>query len=301
MMPLVHAPSRPSFWRLVALTWLLATAAGCGESPMNPSPPPAGPAVLIGAGDIAICSNTGAEQTARLLDRLGGLVFTAGDNAYFSGTAAEFRDCYEPTWGRHRARTRPVPGNHDYGTPDAGPYFDYFGTAAGPRGLGYYSYTAGSWKVFALNSEIDVSASSPQVQWLRRELSEFQGNCSIAIFHRPLFTSGPNGDNPDMRDVWRALHEFNVDVVINGHDHIYERFLPQDPDGRVDNARGIRQFTVGTGGVFLYSIAAIKPNSEVRGVEWGVIVLTLQTQNYQWEFVPVDGGTFRDAGVGTCH
>jgi hypothetical protein len=313
MAPLPKPTIATAGWRRAALAFVLLAAAACEQSPLQPSargptssPPfpgqtPAGPAVLVGAGDIAICGGPGSEQTARRLDGLGGIVFTAGDNVYFSGTTAEFSECYDVTWGRHRARTRPVPGNHDYETPDAGPYFDYFGAAAGPRGLGYYSYMAGAWQVLALNSEIDVSAGSQQVQWLRRELAGFQGGCSLAIFHRPLFSSGPNGDNADLRDVWRTLHEFGVEVVVNGHDHLYERFRPQDPDGRVDQARGIRQFTVGTGGIPAYSFAAIRPNSEVRGTEWGVIVLTLMVSSYQWAFVPVEGGTFRDAGFGACH
>jgi hypothetical protein len=256
--------------------------------------------VLVGAGDIGFCGTGGADATSRLLDRIPGTVFTTGDNAYMSGTADEFRRCYEPAWGRHRARTRPVAGNHEYGS-GGGAYFDYFGANAGPRGDGYYSYAVGSWNVIALNSEIPSGPASPQMTWLRGELSSRRSACTAVLWHRPLFTSGRNGDNPDMRDVWRTLYEFDVDLVINGHDHTYERFAPQDPNGRPDPTRGLRQFIVGTGGAPLYEFATVRANSEVRAAVWGVAVFTLSPGAYQWEFVPVDGATFTDAGSGTCH
>lgn len=276
--------------------------AGCSHA-AQPSPPspPAPTGVLVGAGDIARCGTPGAELTARLLDRLPGALFTAGDNAYVSGTAEEFRQCYDPTWGRHRGRTRPVPGNHDYETPGASAYYSYFGASAGPSGLGYYGYAVGPWLVVALNSEIDAGPGSPQLQWLRSELATTRSACTLAIWHRPLFTSGQNGANPDMRELWRTLYEFGAEVVINGHDHQYERFAPQDPDGRPDPARGIRQFTVGTGGVPLYPLRAPVSNTEALGSAFGVISLTLSAGAYQWEFIPAEGSTFRDAGSGLCH
>jgi 3',5'-cyclic AMP phosphodiesterase CpdA len=273
--------------------------------PSAPSPNPgpgvsAGVPVLVGAGDIAQCREPGAEATARLLDTIAGTVFTTGDNVYRSGTPQEFRDCYGPTWGRHLSRTRPVPGNHDYETPGAAGYYEYFGQNAGPAGLGYYSYTVGPWLVVALNSEVDVRAGSPQIQWLRGELASTRSRCTLAYFHRPLFSSGRNGDNPDLRDTWRTLYEAGVEVVLNGHDHLYERFAPQDPDGRADAARGIRQFTVGTGGAAPYPITAVRANSEMRGSEWGVLVLRLSEGSYAWEFVPAAGGGLRDSGTDVC-
>jgi hypothetical protein len=255
---------------------------------------------MVGAGDIGYCGSPAAEATARLLDRISGTVFTTGDNAYMSGSSEEYRQCYDPSWGRHRSRTRPVPGNHEYVT-GADAYFDYFGSSAGPRGAGYYSYSVGPWQVIALNSEIPSGPGSPQQQWLRQELSLHRTFCSAVYWHRPRFSSGQNGDNPDMRDVWRTLYEFDVDLVINGHDHTYERFAPQDPDGRPDAAHGIRQFVVGTGGAPLYALPMIHVNSEVRAAAWGVAVFTLSSVGYQWEFVPVDGESFHDAGSGTCH
>ena len=256
--------------------------------------------LLVGAGDIGVCGGPGPESTARLLDRFPGTVFAAGDNAYAAGRAEEFRNCYEPSWGRHRGRTRPVPGNHEYESGGAG-YFGYFGASAGPSGLGYYSYAEGPWRVIALNSEIAASAGSPQVQWLRGELSNDRAACTAVIWHRPLFSSGRNGDNADMRDIWRTLYEFNVDLVINGHDHIYERFAPQDPDGRPDPDRGIREFIVGTGGAPLSEIQTVHANSEARGSVWGVAVFRLGDNGFQWQFVPVDGETFQDSGSGGCH
>jgi hypothetical protein len=255
---------------------------------------------MVGAGDIGLCGNGGAEATARLIDAIGGTVFTTGDNAYMTGTAAEFRNCYEPTWGRHRSRTRPSPGNHEYDS-GGGPYFDYFGASAGPGGAGYYSYSVGPWRVYALNSEVPSGAGSAQAEWLRRELATQPAACTAAYWHRPLFSSGLNGDNPTVRDLWRILYDANVDLIINGHDHIYERFGPQDPDGRPDQQRGIRQFIIGTGGATLYPFVTVRGNSEVRAAAWGVTIFTLMNGGYQWEFVPVEGGSFRDAGVGSCH
>ena len=281
------------------------TLSACsGANPPSPPPPPSGQnaAILVGAGDIADCSSPGAEATARLLDQVSGTVFTAGDNAYPSGSATQFRDCYEPTWGRHKRRTRPTPGNHDYETPGANSYYDYFGDSAGPRGLGYYSYNLGAWRIYSINSELTGGAMLNQLQWLRDEVRS-NPLCSAAIWHKPLFTSGPNGENRHMLDAWRILHGANVDVILNGHDHVYERFAKQDPDGRLDDARGIRQFTVGTGGVPLYSFGAIRPNSDVRASVWGVLVLFLSATSYEWNFLPagVPGVNFRDTGTGTCH
>jgi hypothetical protein len=293
------------------MRWTLFVAAvlltGC-HSATSPSPfptPSPGPitesGVLVGAGDIALCGTPGAELTARLLDRLPGTVFAAGDNAYMSGSAEEYQNCYEPTWGRHRGRTRPVPGNHDYWTAGASAYYNYFGLRAGAPGLGYYSYAVGAWLVVALNSEIPSGQGSPQLQWLRSELAATRTACTLAIWHRPLFSSGLNGDNPDMREVWRTLYESGAEVVVNGHDHLYERFAPQDPDGRPDAARGIRQFTVGTGGAAPYPLRGRHANSEALGGGFGVISLTLAPGAYQWEFIPAEGSTFRDAGSGVCH
>ena len=304
--------SRFTRWvSLLPLVWLTASC-GKGPAPVAPTPEPipvalsvgpvASSGVLVGAGDIGYCGTPGAEATARLLDRFSGTVFTAGDNAYMSGTREEFQNCYGPGWGRHLSRTHPSIGNHDAMNGGA-PYFQYFGASAGAgfAGAGYYSYTVGPWKVIALNSEIPSGAGSTQMDWLVNELATTGASCTAVYWHRPLFSSGRHGDNPDMRGVWRTLYQFNVDLVIGGHDHTYERFAPQDPDGRFDPARGIREFVVGTGGAPLYEFPNVRPNSEVRAAVWGVTAFTLGAGGYQWEFVPVEGQSFRDSGSGSCH
>jgi hypothetical protein len=255
--------------------------------------------VFVGAGDIAQC-NRNSEDTARLLDTIGGTVFTTGDNAYFHGNRMNFLECYEPTWGRHKGRTRPTPGNHEYESPGAADYFEYFGLNAGLPGLGYYSFDLGSWHAIALNSNIGVQRSSPQGVWLANDLESSSAfRCTVAYWHHPLFSSGPNGDGAATRDFWRILYDAGVEIVLNGHDHLYERFAPQDPDGRPDPARGIRQFTVGTGGATLYGFTTTRPNSEMRISAYGVLKLTLSADAYEWEFVPVAGA--RDSGTGRCH
>ena len=256
--------------------------------------------VLVGAGDIARCGLAGAELTASLLDGLPGTVFTAGDNAYMNGSAADYRNCYAPTWGRHRSRTMPTLGNHEYHTAGAAGYFGYFGAVGGAVGQGYYSYTVGPWLVLAINSEIPSGVGSAQLQWVRNQLMT-SPRCTAVIWHRPLFTSGPNGPNADMQDLWRVLYEMDVDIIINAHDHLFERFALQTPDGRPDPVRGIRQFTVGTGGGPLYQRARSAANSEALGSVWGVTSFTLQKDAYSWAFIPVEGQAFRDSGSGVCH
>jgi hypothetical protein len=296
-------------WVLLAAA-LLSSRCGGGStapSPVPTSPPSSSPGVsyppafLVGAGDIADCKLPGSEATARLLDRFGGTVFTAGDNAYPTGSATDYRNCYHPTWGRHLDRTQPIPGNHEYEQANAAPYFQYFGARAGAQGLGFYSFDLGAWHVVALNSEVAMGTGSPQQGWLRDDLGATNRKCAVAIIHRPLFSSGEHGNNVDTRSLWSTLYDFGVEVVISGHDHLYERFAPQAPDGRTDPLKGIRQFVVGTGGSGLRGFMAPKSNSEARGSVWGVLAMTLLDGSYTWEFVPVEGASFRDGGTGTCH
>jgi acid phosphatase type 7 len=270
-----------------------------GPSTPIPTPTPPGPVTFVGAGDIAICGGN-AEATARQLDGIGGTVFTLGDNAYSSGTRADFQNCYEPTWGRHKSRTYPAPGNHDYATPGAVAYYEYFGASAGPAGQGYYSLDLGAWHIISLNSNVATDSGSPQAAWLRADLAQNASTkCTLAIWHHPLYSSGPNGNNEYMRDIYRLLYNANADLVLSGHDHLYERFGPQDADGRLDTARGMREFVVGTGGVPLYDFQATRPNSEVRLKTHGVIKLTLSSDRYQWDFLPVSGAG--DSGSQSCH
>jgi len=256
--------------------------------------------VLVGAGDIADCD---ASPTAALLDNIPGTVFTAGDNAYPNGSSSDYSQCYDPSWGRHKARTRPSPGNHDHNTSGAAGYFGYFGAQAGPAGLGYYSYDLGAWHIISLDSNIDMSAGSAQETWLRADLAASTKRCAIAYWHHPRFSSGTNhGSEPATQPLWQALYDFGAEIVISGHDHEYERFAPQTPNGSADPARGIREFVVGTGGAGLYSLGTPLPNSEVgNDNSHGVLKLTLSDGSYTWEFIPVAGDSFRDSGSGTCH
>jgi hypothetical protein len=261
--------------------------------------------MLVGAGDIASCASSGDEATADLLDSIPGTVFTTGDNAYRSGTAGEFDACYHPIWGRHRARTRPAPGNHEYRTAGARGYFGYFGAAAGDPGKGYYSYDLGGWHIVVVNSNCwavgGCGPGSPQHRWLRADLAASATRCTLAYWHHPLFTSSAvHPGEARMRALFEVLHQHRAEVVITGHSHQYERFAPQDPDGHPDPA-GIRQFVVGTGGNGHHEFGTVQPNSEVRNDDtYGVLRLTLRPTSYEWRFVPQAGRTFTDSGTGSC-
>jgi acid phosphatase type 7 len=291
--------------RIVKTAIVVALTVGCGSdggpTRPSPSPPPvAAVAVLVGAGDIVECGGPGAAATATLLDNIEGTVFTAGDNTYFHGTEEEFRNCYGPTWGRHRARTRPAAGNHDYESSGAAPYYAYFGSSAGPNGLGYYSFSAGSWHIVSLNSNIPAGEGSPQLAWLRSDLAANPAACVGVIWHHPLYSSSENGPQPMMREAWQVLQQNNAEFVVSGHDHVYERFAPQDANGRLVG-NGVRQFVAGTGGARHYVFGAVRPGSEVRGSPWGVLKFTLYSGRFDWEFVPIAGETFRDSGSDACH
>jgi hypothetical protein len=234
------------------------------------------------------------------VDRLEGRLLLAGDIAYLHGSASDFAQCFNPYWGKFRNRWFAVPGNHEYETRDAAAYFDYFGEAAGSDGTGYYTVRIGEWTVLMLNSNVPASNGTAQHSWVREQLGMARTACTLAVWHHPLFSSGPNGPNAFMRDIWTLLENANADAVVNGHDHLYERFGRQTPDGRLDSVRGIRQFTVGTGGAELYGFTGIAPNSEVRISRWGVLRLTLQPAAFQWEFLTTDGGV-ADSGAESCH
>jgi hypothetical protein len=265
----------------------------------------AGDPVLVGAGDIADCSSRADGATGRLLDRIPGTVFTLGDNAYPQGSGRDFRRCYEPTWGRHARRTRPALGNHDYLTRGADGYFDYFDPDPGARGRGSYSYDRGTWHIVVLNSNCEhiggCGPRSPQVRWLRRDLAANRDRNVLAYWHHPRFSSGKHGGDRRVRTFWEVLYAAGADVVLNGHEHDYERFAPQDPAGRADPRYGIRQFIVGTGGAPTRGRAWKAPNSTIFGRTHGVLRLVLKPHSYTWRFVPIAGGSFRDAGTGLTH
>ncbi len=264
---------------------------------------------LVGAGDIATCDDlAGAEATAKLIDHIPGTVFALGDLAYPDGSDEQFQQCYGPTWGRFRNRTRPAPGNHEYHTLGGSGYSRYFGAAAGPPEAAYYSYELGAWHIVVLNSECAAvggcDARSVQGQWLAADLASHPVRCTLAYFHRPLFSSGiAHGNDSTVKPLWDLLYAAGADVVISGHDHHYERFVPQTPAGEPDRQRGIREFIVGTGGKGTHrTLGAPQANSEVRNADtFGVLALTLRDGNYDWRFVPEAGKRFRDRGHGTCH
>jgi acid phosphatase type 7 len=288
---------------IMATVVVLLIVGGCDTEP-TPSAEE-----VVAAGDIASCRTEGDEATAQLVEGIEGTVLALGDEAYPRGSIANFEECYEPSWGRFKERTRPVPGNHEYYTEGASGYFEYFGEAAGDPEEGYYSYELGSWHVVALNSNCEVvrcGPGSPQTRWLEEDLAaNDEARCTLAYMHHPRFSSGEKHGSTagGVEKLWEALYEADTDVVLSGHEHNYERFSPQDPQGRVDTERGIRQFVVGTGGGGGEGpISDPVANSEVRvdAVD-GVLKLTMQPESYEWEFVPVEGESFTDSGSARCH
>ena len=269
-------------------------------------------AILVGAGDIAGCADlSGAAATAKLIEGIPGTVFAAGDLAYEKGSAQEFEECYGKTWGRFKERTRPALGNHEYKVGDSSPYFQYWGEAAGKPGQGYYSYELGSWHIVVLNTNCSVAAlggcgkDSPEEIWLRGDLAAHPNVCILAYSHQAMFSSGiisSHAMHPELRQFWRDLYEAHADVILAGHEHSYERFAAQDPEGKLDTANGIREIVAGTGGRSHTPLGIPRPNSEVRNDNtYGVLKMTLAAHSYKWEFIPVPGKAFRDSGEGTCH
>lgn len=259
---------------------------------------------LVAAGDIASCFWRGDEATARLLDQIPGVVATLGDNVYPSGSDREFRQCYARSWGRHLDRTRPSVGNHEYKTRDAAGYFNYFGERAGPRGKGWYSYDHEGWHLIVLNSDEPLRRGSEQYDWLVEDLRRNRDTrCTLAYYHHPRWSSGKHGGADRVLDAYRALYDGGADVVLSGHDHHYERFAPLDPVGRVDPARGIRSFVVGTGGAPSYDMPGRRQaHSEAIADEVrGVLRMVFHPDGYEWEFVPIPGRRFEDSGRGECH
>jgi hypothetical protein len=274
----------------------------------RPAPPAPDDPTLLAAGDIASCSSTGDEATAALLDGLPGTVATLGNNVYESGTDKEFADCYQPSWGRHKARTHPALGDHEYQTSGASGYFKYFGVAAGDPRKGYYSYDLGSWHMVVLNSNCGqiggCQPGSAQERWLRKDLSLHPATCTLATIGSPLFSSGSRvGDNLQMQPLWQALYDYGADVVLTGDDHDYERFAPQTPAGTLSLGSGITEFVVGTGGRshYAFPVGVPAPNSQLRNDDtFGVLKLRLMQAGYRWQFVPIAGKTFTDSGSRGC-
>ena len=287
---------------------LVLSPAGFAQQLTPPAATPARPdPVLVGAGDIADCSKIGpARKTAELIEKIDGTVFTLGDNAYDSGTPAQFERCYDPTWGvsrtgrgRHSAITtigrsarRPI-------SPTSAP------RRAIPR-KGYYSYDLGTWHVIVVNSNCNevggCRRGSPQEQWLRQDLAAHPVRCTVAMWHHPRFSSAQHGDDFGMRDIWKDLVDAGADLVLSGHDHDYERFAPMNAAGEPDPEHGVREFVVGTGGRYLYNWGVIHATSQVRNNQtFGILKLTLHPEAYDWQFLPADGSDFTDSGSAKCH
>jgi len=263
------------------------------------------PQIFVGAGDIATCSGSGDEATADLLDNIPGTVYVLGDNVYPDGTDSEYANCYHPNWGRHKNRTKPSAGNHDYNTSGARGYYNYFGAAAGDPSKGYYSYDLGAWHIIVLNSNISKSASSPQVQWLNGDLAAHPNQCKLAYFHHPLYSSGGSGSGgltySGVRDIIDALYAGGTDVYLAGHRHFYERMKPMAPNGSYD-PNGLKTFIVGSGGIGGGSVSNKHPLTEVaNGDTRGVLKMYLYDDSYAWRFIPQAGKTFTDTGSVACH
>jgi hypothetical protein len=281
-----------------------AAALACTDRPetaMQPSEVAAeveSPAILLAAGDIAGCPDFYQDEvTAGLVDTLPGTIALLGDVVYQNGTRWQFLNCYHPSWGRLLSRSRPSPGNHEYRTNEAAPYYEYFGSRAGPIGKGYYTYTLGTWRIYSLNSERNFAE---QEAWLKAHLAANKSECILAYWHKPLYTSGQVPPTPAVRPLFDALYKAGAEVVLNGHQHNYERFAPQDADSNF-KPRGTRQFVVGTGGAQLEDFVTVAKNSKLRYVAgWGVLRMTLSPGMYSWKFVPVLGAPSADTGYANC-
>jgi 3',5'-cyclic AMP phosphodiesterase CpdA len=307
---------------LVTITGALGAAQG-GEPPAAAGAQGSADSVLIAAaGDLVCGTETPVERIPCVALSTAGVVrklkphalLLLGDLQYETGSAADFQEFYEPTFGEFKSITYPVPGNHEYFTPGAVPYFDYFNGVgadsgrAGQRRRGYYSFNLGAWHIVAINSNCPeiggCGARSPQAAWLRADLAANPAKCTLAFMHSARFSSGEHGNDEFMRDLWQIMHDAGVEVVLSAHDHIYERFRPQNAVGRADEKRGIRAFVVGTGGKGMARYLRARPNSEILdNSSIGVLTMVLKQDAYSWKFVAIPGipDPLDDSGDGTCH
>ena len=305
---------------------ILGAAVG-GALGARPRVVPLAGAKIAAAGDIACDPANGAfnggvgrgllcrqRATSDLIVGAGyDAVLALGDLQYENGTLAQFNASYDPSWGRVKAITHPVPGNHEYETAGAAGYYQYFGAAAGDPAKGYYSFDLAGWHLVALNSNCSAvggcGAGSAQEQWLRADLAAHaSATCTLAYWHHPRFSSGEHGSSSTYQAFWQALYDANADVVLVGHDHDYERFAPQTPSGELDTARGVRQWVVGAGGKEVRTFSTLRPNSEARDrTSLGVLELTLGPNGYEWRYVTAVSrylptfGAFEDSGTDACH
>jgi acid phosphatase type 7 len=293
---------------LLAAALILGGCAGAG-----PYQPAAASAVTVyTAGDIADCrtalpaaseaAKTAALVKAGLEQDSNAKVISLGDHTYPVGLPLEFSSCYEPTWGQFKSKTYPSPGNHEYYTAGAPGYYGYFGAAAGQAQRGYYSVELGKWHVVSLNSNLQGAELQAQLDWLKADLAQHKTSCTLAFWHHPVYSSGRHGSSPQMAGAWQALQDAGADLLLVGHDHDYERFAPLNATGQRDDAGGIREFVVGTGGAQLGALNTRQPGSEVSdNATHGVLKLVLKDNGYDWQFLPVAGSTFTDSGSAQCH
>jgi len=260
---------------------------------------------FIGAGDVAFCDSNGDVLTGRILDRFPGTIFVLGDISNDSGRKEEYANCFDPAWGRFKSRMKPAIGNHDYLTANGANYFAYFGAIAGPPGLGYYSYDLGAWHIIVLNSECgtsDCAAGSAQEKWLRNDLANHHAQCILAYWHAPPFSSGTDADEPRVLPLYKDLDDADVDVLLTGHQHHYERFIAQDTDGDSKPGEGIREFIVGTGGVWTdpVRVPPLRNSQALFTDTFGLLKMELYPGWYTWQFIPVPGKPRSDWGTDTC-
>ncbi len=274
------------------------------EVPVTPPvvPPPGSASTTVNIlGDTGWCGSPALAPIARLFDRFDGDIILAGDLAYPNGSQDDFRNCFEPSFGRFKSRMRATPGNHEYlASASAEPYFTYFGDRSGPNRLGFYSFRAAEWTVLMLNSSIPIGRNSAQLAFVRQVMQQAPTRCTMAVLHHPFDSSSLNGPTPSLRDLWELIYNLGGDLVINGHDHVYERHSPVNPDQRRDDAKGIRQFTVGTGGATLYGRMRTAINSELLISSYGILRLKLDPALYEWQFMDVNGNVV-DSGLNVCH
>ena len=261
------------------------------------------PQVLLAVGDIGTCRSNKDEAVAAMVAATPGTVAALGDIVYPHGSASDFARCFDPAWGPLKSRIRPTPGNHDYDSRSAAPYFAYFGRRAGTPGRGFYAYSLGSWRIIVLNSNcghVGCKQGSQQERWVRAELRRHPSRCTLAYSHHPRFRGVGHRANLDA--LWQDLYAAGAEIVLSGHLHNYQRFAPQHPNGARDRRHGIRQFIVGTGGGGLSYADMRTRNVEVSDAStYGVLKLALAANGYSWSFTPIPGRTFTDAGAGTCH
>lgn len=276
------------------------------SSPGTPPPTSASDPVILAAGDIAKCGMPGAQQTAAIIQGIPGTVLALGDNAYDNGLASEYTNCYDPTWGVFKDRTKPVPGNHDYITANASGYYGYYGAAAGDPTLGYYSFNVGTWHILAINSNCNpvggCGIHTPEDTWVKADLAATTAKCVLAFWHHPYYSSGSTGSTPQMATIWKDLYTAGADVVLVGHEHNYERFAPQGLNATADPVSGVAEFVVGTGGGnFTELVFPLQPNSMASAQNvYGVLKMILHPTSYSWEFISVDG-SYTDKGTANCH